>query len=51
MRIKIYCHINSFALSLALKQRHWATRKWSIKGVVRVRVSDEVILSIVNGKR
>ena len=45
MTIKIYCHINSFALSLALKHRHGATRKWPIKGVVRVRVSDEVILS------
>ena len=34
MTIKTHCHINSFALSLALKQRHGATRKWPIKGVV-----------------
>ena len=30
MKIKSHCRINGFALSLALKQRLGATRKWSI---------------------
>ena len=30
MRIKIHFDINGFVLSLALKQRLWATQKWLI---------------------
>ena len=31
MRIKRHVHINGFAVSLTLKQRLWATQKWSVE--------------------